>query len=415
MISRENKIDFSILFSFEGIGLLLMFLTLPVVSRIYDPVDFGDFEKYVVFVGVVGNIFLLIFEFKIYDYVTKKDQTVSLLSCLFLIGLFSFLFLSLSSLSIHYIPNKLFSSYHIIILIFLWLLFVSLANMTLSYFSSAGNFKRYSIVRLLSNIVLITCQIICGLLSFKFYGFLYAIILQNVCISIFGVIPVYNLIRTYYKDISIKDVLSQLTKNKNILMYTFPGSLLNRLTQSLPVYFLATFNPVHLGYYAFGSQLLNHPLKLFNGLGNMFKKEFNDEIRKDKIFEKSFRKYSKIFAGVSVSLLLGVFLLSDLLVPLIFGDSWNGVVPILKILVLHVSLRYVAAGLSPVLLIGNLPKYDIFFQCFYLIMAALSIYVAKQIFNTSMSVIYSYAVSSVIFYICYFILMKYFSNKTIHR
>ena len=302
MFSKENKIDFSILFSFEGIGLLFVFFTLPVVSRIYNPVDFGNFEKYVVLVGVIANLCLLNFEFKIYNFSTKKDQVLSLITCLFLTLFFSVLFIIISLLFFYFYSNDLIYSYEIIFLILFWIFFVSLANITLSFFSSAGNFKKYSLIRLLSNLVLIAFQIIFGFLDFKFHGFIYAIILQNIFISFFGVKPIYNLIKIYINDIHINDILNQLIKNKNILIFTFPGSLLNRLTQSLPIFFLASFNPIFLGYYSFSSQLLNYPLKLFNGLGNMFKKEFNDEIRIDETFKKTFTKYSKIFALISLLL-----------------------------------------------------------------------------------------------------------------
>jgi len=292
-------------------------------------------------------------------------------------------------------------------------LFVSLANITLSYFSSLGNFKEYSLIRLLSNIVLIVSQIIFGLFGFKFIGFIYAIILQNIFISFFGIKPIYNQIKIFINDFIFSDILNQIKNNKNILIFTFPGSLINRLTIALPIFFLSSFNPIFLGYYAFGSQLLNYPLKLFNGLGNMYKKEFSDEIRLNQTFNKTFIKYLKIFSIVSLVLLLGVFLFSSFLVPILFGKQWTDSIPIMKILVLMVSVRYIVAGLSSVLLIGNLPKYDIFFQLAYLLFSFTSIYIAKQIFNSYSSVIYAYVISSIVLYIFYFSLMKYFSTKQI--
>ena len=314
---------------------------------------------------------------------------------------------------LNFYSNDLIFSYEIIFLILFWVLFVSLASITLSYFSSVGDFKKYSLIRLLSNIVLITSQIIFGLLGFKFYGFIYAIVLQNIFISVFGIIPIYKQIKTFMNDIVYNDILNQIINNKNILIFTFPGSLLNRLTQSLPIFFLASFNPIFLGYFSFSSQILNYPLKLFNGLGNMFKKEFNDEIRTDETFKKTFIKYLKIFSIVSLLLLMGVFLFSDLLVPVVFGEKWTDAVPIMKILVLMVSIRYIVAGLSAVLLIGNLPKYDIFFQFSYFIVSLISIFISKQIFNSYNSVINAYVISSIILYIFYFSLMRYFSNKKI--
>ena len=103
------------------------------------------------------------------------------------------------------------------------------------------------------------------------------------------------------------------------------------------------------------------------------------------------------------------------MVPVLFGEKWTDAVPIIKVLVLMVSLRYFAAGLSAVLLIGHLPKYDIFFQLSYFIVSLISIYCSKQIFNTYNSVINSYIISSIILYVFYFILMKYLSNKKINQ
>tara|TARA_B110000003_G_scaffold87811_1_gene89863 strand:+ start:6144 stop:7403 length:1260 start_codon:yes stop_codon:yes gene_type:complete len=413
ILDKQNIKDLSFLSSSEGIGLIIIFLTLPIVTRIYDPADFGNFEKYVVLVGIIANLCLLNFEFKIYDFTSKKDQTLSLITCLSFTVFFSAIFICFSLLLINLYPTDLIYSYEIIFLILFWILFVSLANITLSYFSSLGNFKEYSLIRLLSNIVLIVSQIIFGLFGFKFIGFIYAIILQNIFISFFGIKPIYNQIKIFINDFIFSDILNQIKNNKNILIFTFPGSLINRLTIALPIFFLSSFNPIFLGYYAFGSQLLNYPLKLFNGLGNMYKKEFSDEIRLNQTFNKTFIKYLKIFSIVSLVLLLGVFLFSSFLVPILFGKQWTDSIPIMKILVLMVSVRYIVAGLSSVLLIGNLPKYDIFFQLAYLLFSFTSIYIAKQIFNSYSSVIYAYVISSIVLYIFYFSLMKYFSTKQI--
>ena len=413
ILDKQNIKDLSFLSSSEGIGLIIIFLTLPIVTRIYDPADFGNFEKYVVLVGIIANLCLLNFEFKIHDFTSKKDQTLSLITCLSFTVFFSAIFICFSLLLINLYPTDLIYSYEIIFLILFWILFVSLANITLSYFSSLGNFKEYSLIRLLSNIVLIVSQIIFGLFGFKFIGFIYAIILQNIFISFFGIKPIYNQIKIFINDFIFSDILNQIKNNKNILIFTFPGSLINRLTIALPIFFLSSFNPIFLGYYAFGSQLLNYPLKLFNGLGNMYKKEFSDEIRLNQTFNKTFIKYLKIFSIVSLVLLLGVFLFSSFLVPILFGKQWTDSIPIMKILVLMVSVRYIVAGLSSVLLIGNLPKYDIFFQLAYLLFSFTSIYIAKQIFNSYSSVIYAYVISSIVLYIFYFSLMKYFSTKQI--
>ena len=413
ILDKQNIKDLSFLSSSEGIGLIIIFLTLPIVTRIYDPADFGNFEKYVVLVGIIANLCLLNFEFKIYNFSSKKDQTLSLITCLIFTVFFSIIFICFSLLLLNVYPNELINSYEIIFLILFWILFVSLASITLSYLSSLGNFKEYSLIRLLSNIVLIVSQIIFGLFGFKFMGFIYAIILQNIFISVFGIKPIYNQIKIFINELIFSDILNQIKNNKNILIFTFPGSLINRLTLALPIYFLSSFNPIFLGYYAFGSQLLNYPLKLFNGLGNMYKKEFNDEIRLNQTFNKTFIKYLKIFSIVSLVLLLGVFSFSSFLVPILFGKQWTDSIPIMKILVLMVSIRYIVAGLSSVLLIGNLPKYDIFFQLAYLIFSFTSIYIAKQIFNSYSSVINAYVISSIILYIFYFFLMNYFSTKQI--
>ena len=409
--NKKNIIDLSVLSSSEGISLIILFLTLPIISRIYDPSDFGNFEKYVVFIGIVANICLLNFEFKIYNFSTKRDQTLSLVTCLIFTTVFSSIYLFSAFLVYHFISSELLSSYKIIFLIFLWLISVSLSNITLTFFSSFGNFKKYSIIRLISTIILVASQIILGYLDFKFYGFVYAIILQNIFISFFGIIPIHNQIKIFKNDLKFIDVKNHIKNNKNIILFTFPGSFLNRLTQALPVFFLASFNPVYLGFYSFGRQILNYPLKLFNGLSNMFKKEFNDEIRSHSTYKKTFFKYFKVFSLISIMLLIGTLFFSDLLVPLIFGDQWIDAIIIIKYLSIMISIRFVVASLSPVFILGYLPRYDIILQILYLVISLIFIIIAKEIFDNYLSVIISYILASVIFYIIYFLAMNYFSNK----
>jgi len=88
--------------------------------------------------------------------------------------------------------------------------------------------------------------------------------------------------------------------------------------------------------------------------------------------------------------------------------------PIMKILVIMVSVRYVVAGLSSVLLIGKFPKYDIIFQASYFIITLVSVYLSKQIFNSYNSVINSYVISSIFAYMLYLLLIKHLSNQKIN-
>ena len=93
--------------------MLILLFTLPFITRIYDPADFGNFEKYVVLIAIATNVCLLNFEFKIYDYKTKK-QTLSIIICLLFtlsISLIIFLFTILLNL---FIPISIFFSLEII-------------------------------------------------------------------------------------------------------------------------------------------------------------------------------------------------------------------------------------------------------------------------------------------------------------
>ena len=414
ILSKKNIADISSLSISEGLSMLILLFTLPFITRIYDPADFGNFEKYVVLIAIATNVCLLNFEFKIYDYKTKKEQTLSIIICLLFtlsISLIIFLFTILLNL---FIPISIFFSLEIIFLIFVWLFFVTMSNIVLTFFSSYGKFKYYSFIRLISTIILVSSQIIFGLLEYNFLGFIYAIILQNILICCFGLFPIFNQIKKYGKSFSLTDMLNHIKANDKIILFSFPGNLVNRLTQSLPIFFLSYFNPIFLGYFSFSNQLLNYPLKLFNGIGNMFKKEFNDEVRSYFTYKVAFKKYFKIFSIISVILLVGVYSLSDILIPILFGDKWIDSIIILKYLVLLVAVRFVVAGLSPVMILDYLPKYGILLQIFYLILTSTFLFVGFNFFNGHMPVIISYVLSSIIFYITYFLVMKYFSNKRLN-
>ena len=110
-------------------------------------------------------------------------------------------------------------------------------------------------------------------------------------------------------------------------------------------------------------------------------------------------------------LLIGTLFLSDFLVPLIFGDQWIDAIIIIKYLSVVISLRFVVASLSPVFILEYLPRYDIMLQVLYFIISLTFMIAAKEIFDNYLSVIISYILASVIFYIIYFLTMNYFSNK----
>ncbi len=110
-------------------------------------------------------------------------------------------------------------------------------------------------------------------------------------------------------------------------------------------------------------------------------------------------------------LLIGTLFFSDFLVPLIFGDQWIDAIIIIKYLSVMISVRFVVASLSPVFILEYLPKYDIILQILYFIITLIFIIVAKEIFDNYLSVIISYIIASIIFYVIYFLAMIYFSNK----
>lgn len=359
------------------IGFLIGFGTIPFLSRIYSPTDFGQLAIFISFnsliiAGACGRYDLAIIA------ANKNSEIKNLIDIsIIILTLSSFVWLviiltikpflrihtNLSNIELLLSPIYVFASAGLEIFKY--------------YYSKKKMYKYFSII-LISNAALLAI-FPCMLKKFNFElnGLILGYVLSN-SILFFVLAAQFNLLKRL-KKVKYKRLLKAGKKYKSFLLFEAPSAVLNNLTLAAPNFFIN---------YNFGSLICGN----FNLATRVVMTPYN--IISQSIYQTSIRQLSQIAnSGKSCkkAYLLYVFFLVFCCIPptlivLFFGDeliirflgaNWAVAGIILNVMILAFSVQFVASTLSGIIPVLGYPKYIAIWR----LLSFFSIYVYFLFFN----------------------------------
>lgn len=391
---------------------ILTILSVPILTRLYGPEDFGVWTLYISIASVVGIISCLRYEYSI--MLPESDE-----EAINLLGL-SFLIVSGTSFSI--IPIiwcfketivDLFNSPQIVD--YLWLVppfvFVNGLFLALNNWNSRTKlFKRLSFSRISSSLSTTLTQIAMGLAEKISYGGLItgSLIGQFIATSVLGG-QIWkddkNLIK---KSLKWSKIYEGSIRYRNFPLIDTWSALMNSVSWQLPAFLLSMFfTPTVVGFYSLGFRLLQLPM---NFIGSSISQVFfqrASEARLDGTLDSLVENIFRLLVIIGMFPILILTIIGSDVFTVVFGDTWAEAGVYAQILSLWAFVWFISSPLSTLYLVMEKQQFGLKYSSFNLITRFISLIiggllgsarVALILFSISGILSYGYLCLKMMFY-----------------
>ncbi|WP_419795824.1 oligosaccharide flippase family protein [Staphylococcus equorum] len=360
---KKNKLlnDSLIMVLSSGIAQIILMITIPFISRVYSPNEFGVFTLFSNIVTVLipiinGRYDLLIITAKS----IKKANILSTIS--FIISLIIILILIPISIIYIYIHPEYILETSLVVLI---LLLVSLTNIFTSYLNREKNYRMLGLINISRAFFMSIIQIILGYLSFGSVGLIIGFAFSYIA----GVTIGYKSFKTYFKIVKNKNqIIKQFVDNKNQLIFSTPSIFLNSLSFSIVIFFISIlFTNEDVGIYGMVIRILGVPITIISsGLSKIFMQSSNEYYIYKGSFRKQLTNFTLILSALSLFMYIPFYFINDNLITSILGSEWVDTILIIKIVIPMFMIRLIVSTVSLSVIVFNKQHIELFFQSIFL-------------------------------------------------
>jgi len=330
----------------------LQIASIPILTRLYAPNDFGIFAIYAAIVGILAIIVCGKYDSAI--MLPKKDEdainVMFLSTCLAFLGSF-LLFLLLCT--------ELFSTpanwaYIAPVSIFL----IAFNLIQINWASRNKRFKLISMNKVFCTVVIFVTSLIFGLSGHTDFGLILGILAGQVFTAVFLGSQFLSEDRSEGKDllkqISAKSAFSQAKKYIHFPKINMWTVLVNAISLQAPVLLLSSLSFGIVGFYSLVHRVSVLPVTL---VGNSFASVFHQKIAEnkhdnEKIKQITYKMYKKLlFLGITPFSILLAF--GDVIFSLVFGSNWIVAGQYTQCLSLFFLFMFVSSPMTTVFLVKN--------------------------------------------------------------
>jgi len=368
----------------------------PILTRLYEPSVFGEYSLITSIIILLSILATGRYELAMFAD-GGKDEKLRIVS---LCWLWSFVFalLSLGVLAFLYVIEWQYFSL-IYLLIPFGLFFYATYQVNYCFQNSEANYKFMVRLRVMHSVILITSQLVFGLLISSPSGMLLGFILSYVLIYYLNIRLGVN--AKLIPNFKSKFYIELMTKHKKYPMFLLPGHFLNSLARLSPNLLLpVNYSFVDAGYFLLIQRVLGAPVSIIaNSVSDVFKEEAAKSIRLNgnchDIWVGTFKKL--LFVGALGGVIGYIFI--EPIILLLFGVEWSQSGVYAKILLPMFCFQFVASPLSCLFYICGKQRHDLGLQVVISLVTgpifflSPDIKTALTIYSVSYVAIYSYVIA----------------------
>lgn len=315
-----------------GIGSVLaqaiMVLTMPIITRLYSPVDFGIFAIFNSIISILTVFVSFRYDWAIPIPKNKIDAINLFALCFFLLSVTSF-FLILIFGFIGFQIFKFFNMESILpyyVLLIIAFVGIGIYNIMLYWALRNKDYNQVSYTRINQSISGSIIKIGLGLLSFGPLG----LIIGQIVTQIAGIgtffTKIFSRDRNDFKEISFKKMRQVGKHFLRYPLYSLPASFLNSISSQFPILlFSIIFGLQSVGYYALAFSVLVLPASIIqSSIGQVYFSEVASLIHSKPSDVIPLQKgvIKKLFV-IGIIIVIIPALIAPWMFPLIFGQQWQ--------------------------------------------------------------------------------------------
>jgi lipopolysaccharide exporter len=371
------------LFSGSFVSQLIFLVFTPLITRIFSPSEMGEYAVFLSLSTIITIFSALRFEDAILLANSKRDSQslaiISLISSIFFIILF-FLFIFFLGEKITQILNI---NSKILFLICISGFVLSLRQILINLLMKNNDFSRVAINKAQNALGINSMQYFSkSILDFSMLS------LSKVIIDTISLIPLFF---TYFSknSIQLKDFLYFKLKKivkiyRNFPLYNLPSSLINNISQNLPLLFISTFYSLELaGFFSLATRVLRLPVDL---VSNSVRKVYYIEasnLQENKLEMFSlYKKVTGILFIIFIPIFLIIFFAGEEIFSIILGNVWSKSGQISRILILWFLMLFINAPSIVSFNILGKQKVLFYFEIISLLTRFLALYSGYYFYNS---------------------------------
>ncbi len=400
------KKNIAIMFSGTAISQAIYLLFYPILTRIYQPSDFGQYAIFIAFLSIGSLIVTGQYESGI--LLPKKEKSVKYLvwGAITLAFIFSLIITGTLLLSSQFLASKNLLNGNLILVILGISIFINALYQIGTYMTLRNRgFKALSIINIINVGFSILFQYIFSLTEFKsiglIVGYMIGTVVAMVCLFAYN----RKTLKLDFKGSNLYlGVFNVLKRYKNFPFANLPAMLVNLLANQMPQLLLNTFGQSIVGYFSMSQKVLGSPVTLFStSVSHVFKERASSDYRNKGNCQPIFIKTFKSLFLISIIPFILLFIFAPTIVPIIFGAEWVEAGVYIRALTLMYFFKFTVSPLSYVIVIAERQKLNLLLQIILLVLTAGSIYYGISQNNPLNSVIF-YSISYSCVYLLFFLI-----------
>ena len=362
----------------------------PVLTRLYEPAEFGTFAVYVGAIALIASAATGRYELAIMLPPTARRAfsvaaltlAITLASCTLLLAATPF--------AAGLVPTWVQEEGHAgLVYLVPFGVLASALFQTLNYWTVyQGGFRTLGAAKITQTSATASAQLVAGSLGGG-VGSLLAGHVIGFAVSV-GVLGGRFLAaaQQWLPSTSVKDLLAVATRYRRFPLLSLPADTTNVLSNQAPVFLLgALFGPTAAGLYALTQRVVGAPIGIVaSSVLDVFRERAAREFRERGNCVAAFGTTFRALAALGIVPFSLLFLYSPGLFALVFGEEWREAGEYARLLVPMFFLRFVASPLSYVLYVAEKQSYDLLWQIALLVGTLTAIWAGAQLGDARLAV-----------------------------
>lgn len=383
-IKSEFIKKFITLFTGSAIGRVFVFLSIPILTRLFNTNDFGIYALYISLIFILKIFATLRYELSILLPKRDKDAINLLAFSSLIVFIFSLFLFFMVSVFFDAIITTLKFQQNSFIVYFIPLSVFFLGNISiLEHWCNRTNlFRNISLGTVSKSFTMTSTQLLTGFSTYKFIGLVPGVLLGQLVNFILILKLAFNRLKIDVKHVSTKRMLYVAHKYRDIPIFNTILTFTNTFSNELPVLLITKYYGIgSAGIYSLALKVSNTPSGIigqsispvfFNEASNVYNSKGN-------LYELVKKTYKNLFI-VSLFIFVPLFI-SSYFLDFIFGENWNSIGKYVRILIPWLFIGSLSTPISSIVDILNKQKHILIYNLVLLNFRFFALYFGYSIWN----------------------------------
>lgn len=389
------------LFSGVTIAQIVLLAITPILSRLYSKELFGLFFLFSSIVVIIKIINTLRLELAI--MLPKRDKdSINLLVLGLIVNFLITIILTIIVLISQKTLNTLLGEKNLgkyLYLIPLAAFFVGISELLTYWNNRKKYYKNISYSKISKSVAQGSWNLGFGFVKLSSIGLIPGYIFGFIVVSVVLIYKSFREIVNLLKYISIKRMMLQLKKYKNIPIYNTPINFMINISNEIPVLLMTGFfGAAIVGLYGMANRLIASPADLVSrSVGQVFFQRASEKYNSDENLYFLLKKTYFNLLKIGLFIFIPAFLISPFL-KFILGAEWELTGYFSMIIIPYIFVKLIFVPLSSVYTIFDKQLKMVFFFFGNLVLRVLSIYIGFKFFNNALLAVGLSSFFGIIFY-----------------